>query len=142
MFCAPVYYSLVAISESVIVKFFESTIDNFYNIGLECKLFARPIAGCTKPFSLSLHDFFIFLCEIPDFFPKILASDFKTAPSFFFEFFVKDNLRFKTGMVRARKPKCFFAEHPVIADHNILQSYKNRVPDMQGAVRVRWGHYY
>ena len=140
MLHAPVDDALPAIHEAFVIKFYECLLCFCDNIRIKSEFLAAPVARGTKLAELALHNLFVFQGEGEHLLIKFIARDFETAASFLFKFLVKHHLRLKTRMIRAREPERLESPHALVARHDVLECYKNRVSDVKRAVGIGRRH--
>ena len=127
---APVDDALPAIDETLFVKINERLLGFLHDVRIQREFFAAPVAGGAEFPELRLHRFFVFQREGKHLLVELVARDGKSVSSFLFQFFVKDHLGLKPGMVRAREPERLESPHPFVANNDVLERHKNRMADV------------
>src|SRR3989338_4767996 len=102
------------------MEFFKSPVDDFDNFGIKSKDLPRPVKGKTQTAQLVFHIAAVFADKIPNHFVKYVAVIIKAAFAHLLQFFLENELGFKTGMIGPGKPKAGITLHAVVADQDIF----------------------
>ena len=134
----PIDHAPAAINQAFIVEIDENVLDGADVIVIERVAQARPIAGTTEPLELLENDAAVFLLPFEDapqkFFAPKIAARFLLRLS---QMFLDGCLRSHAGVVRARQPEHFVAQHSRAARQNILDRVVQDVPKSQNSGDIR-----